>query len=268
MERSKFQEDVEIIENINYKGDYYRITFSAPEISAHVQPGQFVHVRIPHSPELLLRRPFSVFNTDPDAGALSLIYKIVGRGSREISTLRPKTPVNILGPLGNNFPSPDEEQYVIIVAGGYGCASTYLVAKNAPTPGVCLLGGRSRADILVVEEFKKTGFAVRIATNDGSRGHKGLVTELLQDELAHVKSVPAVYACGPNAMLKAVGLMCLGAGLDAYLSFDLPMCCGVGACFTCVTKVKAQNDDGWEYLRTCKYGPVLRASKIYWENGV
>ena len=111
---NRFQEDAEIIENLNYRGDYYCITFSTPTISPHVQPGQFVHLRLPDAPELLLRRPFSIYDTDVTAGTLSLIYKTVGKGTSDLALLTPGITVNLLGPLGNGFPAARENEKIVI----------------------------------------------------------------------------------------------------------------------------------------------------------
>lgn len=267
MEPRKFQESGEILHNENYRGSYYCITVRAPTIAPHVRPGQFAHLRIPHSPQLLLRRPFSIYDADVKEGTISIIYKVIGQGTKALSMERRGAELNLLGPLGTPFPLPDTDTQAIIVAGGYGCASTYLIAKLAPTPGRCCLGARTHADILIEDRFRETGFHVRCATNDGSMGQRGLVTDLLLTELERSDRNPMIYACGPNAMLEAVASLTLQRGLDSYLSFDIPMCCGVGACFTCVLKVKANNAQGWEYLRSCRYGPVFKASSIYWGDG-
>ena len=266
MSPNNFQEDTRILKNCNYKGDYFCITFHSPIISKHVLPGQFVHLQLPYSPELILRRPFSIYNVNTKDETLSLIYKVIGKGSEALSELPINTKVNLLGPLGNGFPSAQNGDFIIIVAGGYGCASTYLVAKYAENPGCCVLGARTKDDILIEDEFKKTGFEIDITTNDGSYGHKGLVTDVLERKLGDIKNKRAlIYACGPNAMLEAVGKMCRKFNTKSYLSYDMPMCCGVGACFTCVIKIKADTPDGWEYIRTCKYGPIFEAQEIYWE---
>lgn len=261
----RFQEDAEVTANLHYRGAYYKITFQAPTIVPHVQAGQFVHLMVPGAPHLTLRRPFSIFDVDCESGALSLIFKNIGAGTSVMSTLQPGTIVNLIGPLGNGFPPPAKDSRILIVAGGYGCAATYLIAKRTSLEGVTMLGGRNEIDILVQEEFAATGFDVRISTNDGSLGHPGLVTVLLEEELDKLDGAPAsIYACGPNAMLQAVSDLALPRGYDAALSLDMNMGCGVGACFTCVVKLKADNEDGWEYIRTCKDGPVFMASQVHW----
>ena len=261
----KYQEDGIILRNRRLKGDYFRVDLQTERIAAAVQPGQFVHVQLPALPHRLLRRPFSVCDVEPDSGRLSIVYKTVGEGTAHLATLRPGEVVNLLGPLGQGFTLPPATATPIIVAGGYGCAATYLLARRSPVPCLCLIGGRSKPDLLLLREFRALGCTVKVSTDDGSQGHKGLVTDLLEAALDRGPESPVVYACGPNPMLRAVGWIMVTRGLDAEVSMDHVMCCGVGACFACVVKMKADTPDGWEYVRTCKHGPVFKASQVYWE---
>lgn len=258
------QQDSTIVRNCNLKGDYYQIDFQAEQLVPEVQPGQFVHVRLPEFEHRILRRPFSIYNVDPATGLLSVIYKVVGEGTAHMCKLPAGTPVNLMGPLGHGYSAPSGLKQPIIVAGGYGCAATYLVAKRSPVPCTVLIGGRSAPDLLLVEEFQALGAEVRVSTNDGSAGHQGLVTELLEQELAKHGGAE-IFACGPNPMLKAVSRIGLAHGVDAEISLDHAMCCGVGACFACVVKIKADTPDGWEYARTCMAGPVFQASQAVWD---
>ena len=262
---AKYQEDAPILENRRLQNDYYQVDVAAESISRDTEPGQFVHVRLPYFEHRVLRRPFSIYNVQPEKGILSIIYKVVGEGTQHLSMLQSGDELNLMGPLGTGFSIPRSGFLPIIVAGGYGCAATYLLAKRSPVPCLCLLGGRSRQDLLLVNEFTNTGAAVRTSTDDGSEGHHGVVTDLLDVALAEADTTPLVYACGPAPMLRAVSRSVLARGLDAEVSLDHVMCCGVGACFACVVKMKADTPEGWEYVRTCKRGPVLKASQIYWE---
>lgn len=261
----KIQQDAEILRNKRIQGDYFQIDFDASEIVPHVHPGQFTHVQFPEFGHRVLRRPFSIYTVEENTGILSIVYKVVGEGTAHLSNLPAGKIANLLGPLGRGFSIPSADSAPIIVAGGYGCAATYLLAKRSPAPCKVLIGGRSEADLLLVEEFKALGCDVRLSTDDGSAGTKGLVTVLLEEALGEISAEPAVFACGPNPMLKAVGQMMLERGKDAEISLDHAMCCGVGACFACVVKIKADNPDGWEYTRTCKDGPVFKASDAYWD---
>ncbi len=256
----------EIRKNESLKGGYFRAVFEAPGIAAKARGGQFVHVKIPTMRDRILRRPFSISDADPASGALTVVYKVVGCGTGELSALRPGEVCNIMGPLGNAYTAPGADTFPILVAGGYGSAALYLVAKNSPKKGILLMGARSREDLILTDEFEKLGYEVRIATNDGSVGHKGFVTELLKDALSgHSPEKCVVYGCGPTPMLLALGTQTLALGVEAELSLDQHMCCGVGACFACVVKVKdSSSPDGWRYSRSCKEGPVYNAREVYY----
>ena len=255
-----------IKQNESLKSGYRRIVFDAPGIAAQAQGGQFVHVRITPMRDRILRRPFSISNADPATGELTVVYKVVGHGTAELAKMREGETCRILGPLGNAYTAPDADTFPILAAGGYGTAALYLTAKNAPCKGILLLGARTKDDLILVEDFEKLGFEVRIATNDGSAGHRGFVTELLDGALeGRDKAKCRIYGCGPTPMLLALGKLALEKQTDAELSLDQHMCCGVGACFACVVKVKdAASPDGWRYSRSCKEGPVYNATEVYY----
>ena len=254
----------EIISNTQLKNTYYKVDFHAPELCENAKAGQFAHVKISGIPNKVLRRPFSISNVDKN-GTLTIIYKVVGTGTEVLSTLKPGAICDIMGPLGNPFTAPVKPEIPVIIAGGYGTAATYLIAKNSQVPGILLLGARSSKDLILTEEFRKLGFEVKVSTEDGSEGHKGRVTELMEKQLSGNTGNMKFYACGPHGMLMAAGKIILEHGLDGELSLDHLMCCGVGACFACVVKVKADSEDGWRYARTCKEGPVFKASQVYYD---
>ena len=257
-------ENCEIVSNDVLKGDYKKVVFDAPSIASQVQPGQFAHVRIAKLRDRILRRPFSICEID-DSGQMTLVYKIVGLGTAALAELAPGEKCSILGPQGTPFSIPSPDETPVIVAGGYGSAATLILARISPTPGLLLLGARSTEDLILIDEFEKLGFEVRVTTEDGSMGTKGLVTTLLQDILNDTSSAKFAFkGCGPHGMLMTVGKMLLNSGQNGELSLDHLMCCGVGSCFACVVKVKADNNDGWRYARTCNEGPVFKASDIWY----
>ena len=171
-----------------------------------------------------------------------------------------------MGPLGKGYPMPSVDETPILVAGGYGSAAILPLAERSAEKGVLLLGARSSADIILTEEYENAGYEVRLATQDGSLGRRGLVTELLDGALADAKKTPVLYACGPTPMLMALGKIAVEKNVKCYLSLDQHMCCGIGACFACVVKVKdPSSPDGWRYSRSCKEGPVYTADEVYYE---
>ncbi len=253
---------VPIISNERDGDLYFRLVVRSPQMVPLVQPGQFAHLRILPLKEALLRRPFSIFQAEGET--LSFLYKAVGRGSETLSRMRPGEELSLIGPLGHGFTVPAPGGPLpLLVAGGYGMAALYLLAQRSPRKGLVFVGGRRKADILCEAEFRALGWEVRVTTEDGSQGEKGLVTDPLQAELRRGKSGRKVFACGPTPMLEAVSRLAAEFKVPAELSMDEHMCCGVGVCLTCVIPVRTP--DGWEYQRTCTEGPVFEAQQVLWE---
>lgn len=250
----------------NLQGPYYKIHFSAPYIAENAQGGQFVHIKVPHLGERLLRRPFSINSVDPEKGTLTVTFKVVGEGTEKMTHLQAGEEVSILGPLGNAYTIPGKGITPILVDGGYGSAATFLAAKRAAEKAIVLLGARTKEDIILAEDYVAEGCEVKIATNDGSLGHKGFVTELLP-EIVKGKDPKSfmIMGCGPTPMLMALGKIALSLGIETELSLDEHMCCGVGACFGCVVKVAdKESEQGWRFSRSCKEGPIYKAEEVYY----
>jgi len=261
----KVQVTGSIVSNENLQGDYYRIRFQVPEIASAAQAGQFVDVSIPGMKHRILKRPFSINDAEPESGVLTVTYKVVGEGTDELKRQTANTAVDIIGPCGRGFSAPLPGYRHVLVAGGYGCAAVYLLAKRAAVKPIVLLGGRSAGDIILADDFRAAGADVRIATDDGTLGEKGRVTCLLEPLLKSGEKIQ-IAACGPRPMLKAVGKLVEGRqDVKCELSIDEHFCCGVGACFGCVIKVKDESEQGWRYARSCQEGPVFNAETVYWD---
>lgn len=256
------EQTVQIVSNERDTDLYFRLVVRAPQIAPLVQPGQFAHVRILPLKAALLRRPFSIFQVEGET--FSILYKTVGQGTEALSRMRSGEALSVIGPLGHGFtvPRPGAET-PLLVAGGYGMAAMYLLAQRSPQPGIVFVGGRRHMDILCEQEFQSLGWEVRVATEDGSLGEKGLVTQPLLAELRRGAVGRKLFACGPSPMLKVVGRIAEEFQVPAELSMDEHMCCGVGVCLTCVIPVKSS--DGWEYQRTCTEGPVFDSRQVAWE---
>ena len=256
------EQTVQIVSNERDTDSYFRLVLRAPQIAPLIQPGQFAHVRVPSLKDALLRRPFSIFQVDGDQ--FSILYKTVGKGTDALSRMKTGEELSVIAPLGHGFTVPKRGgETPLLVAGGYGMAAMYLLAQRSPQKGIVFVGGRKRIDILCEKEFQALGWDVRVTTEDGSHGEKGLVTQPLITELKRTAAKHKLFACGPMGMLKAVGKIAGEFNLPAELSMDEHMCCGVGVCLTCVIPVKTGN--GWEYQRTCTEGPVFDARQVVWE---
>lgn len=242
---------------------YWMLELDADAIARTARPGQFLHLRVPGLARTSLRRPFSIAGACD--GVLKIMYKTVGRGTEEMNRMSAGTEIQVIGPLGNGFPL-EPLGVPVLVAGGYGVAPLCFLASRLSQKGVVLVGGRTADDVLMCEEFERMGWRVKVATQDGTRGEAGLVTVLLDRELAEMKAggrVAELYACGPDGLLKAVGARALAEGCRGWLSLDKHMVCGVGACLACVQNLR--RPDGTEWIgRVCHDGPVFEAREIVW----
>ena len=255
-----------VVEHTDIGSGYRQIVFDAPRIAAAAQPGQFVHVRVPALEASALRRPFSIFNAED--GKLELLYKTVGRGTAALNAVRPGDEVSVMGPLGHGFPQKCDGA-ALLVGGGFGVAPLYFLARRLlespkrPTSLVLFVGGRTKTDLLALDRFAALGVEVRAATNDGSAGVKGLVTDPLDDELIRIRTEGRkfeLFACGPDPMLKAVAMRATGTQSKGWISMDRHMVCGVGACYACIQKTVRGNS------RCCVNGPVFAAKDLIWSD--
>ncbi len=256
------EQTVQIVSNDRDTDFYFRLVVRAPRIAPLIQPGQFAHVRILPLKDALLRRPFSIFQVEGDT--FSILYKSIGKGTEVLSRMQAGAELGVIAPLGHGFTVPKRGgETPLCVAGGYGMAAMYLLAQRSPQKGIVFVGGRRHVDILCEKEFQALHWEVRVTTEDGSHGEKGLVIKPLQAELKRRTTGRKLFACGPTGMLKAVGKIADDLKVPAELSMDEHMCCGVGVCLTCVIPVKTH--DGWEYQRTCTEGPVFDSRQVVWE---
>lgn len=257
-------DEARVIRHAVCNGPYRLLELRSPAIASAVRPGQFVHLEVPNLPGAVLRRPFSVFRVEENR--FSILYKPVGKGTEALARVAEDTTLSVMGPLGNGFPVEQDESLPVLVAGGYGVAPLYLLAKRLSRRGVVFVGGATARDILCEEDFASLSWPMRIATEDGSAGEQGLVTDVLDTWLGANRSAQGItlYACGPDGMLRGVGERAIERGCCAWLSMDRHMGCGLGACLACVQRVRdADGHESWK--RVCREGPVFEAREIVWE---
>ena len=260
-----------VSENRDLGGSHFLLTLEADPIASQARPGQFVMLRFAGGFDPFLPRPMSVSEVLPaDAirpGRIRILHKIVGRGTDRLARLREGELLQVVGPLGRPFELPEaaaEGAAAILVAGGIGIAIFPFLIPSLQRAGwrpLLLFGARRRADLARLDWFADQGVEVRTATEDGSHGRKGLVTDLLKEALASGGAI--VYACGPHAMLEAVSGIVTAAGAPAQLSLESYMGCGIGACLGCVVKVRTA--EGWAYRRICVDGPTFSAAEVIWK---
>lgn len=252
---------------------YFLIRLRCPDIAREVRAGQFVMIGPRDIDAMLIRRPFSVARVAPDPRDgppvhLELLYKVIGRGTNYLSHLRPGNELAILGPLGRGFwlPPPEDEAELIAVAGGIGSAIFPLLLQQlgdqAHRATLCF-GGRTRDDLTLVEWFGGHCGEVLTATEDGSAGHRGLVTAVLQNRLERAGGgSKLVLACGPRPMLRAVAELCLARDIPCQLAMEETMACGFGVCLGCVVPKRHPEDDFDSFVRVCTEGPVFDAREV------
>jgi dihydroorotate dehydrogenase electron transfer subunit len=249
--------------------DYYRLRLLCSEIARLAQPGQFLMLRVTELRDPFLRRPFSFGRIFPpqrkkirieDEGVIEIYYQNVGRGTFLMTQLKEGQNLDIFGPLGQGFRKPEGIQRAILIGGGIGVAPLISWAdelrnrgsrkkggrKTPPEPPevLVLIGGKNRDHVLGVQEFKKMGCDLQVATEDGSQGFQGMVTDLLEREVLTRGHTPtSLFACGPVPMLKKVTQIAEQFDLPCQVLLESRMACGIGACLGCAVKVR-QNDGG------------------------
>jgi dihydroorotate dehydrogenase electron transfer subunit len=286
-------EIVAILENRPLTGGHYLLSLDAPRQASAMRPGQFAMLRILGRSDVLLRRPMSIFNVIAGNGRhgkgpqpaqsksrpgqspriLQLLYKSVGRGTRILAELKKGDKVGLLAPLGHGF---FEEEYlsrareadeILHVAGGIGIAALLLPAKRLAEMEFkqrLFFGARTRADLVGTAEFKPLVKSTSLATENGSAGYHGYVTQPLEQYLdAHSNKKFLLLACGPSPMLRATVQLANRFAQPCLVSMENRMGCGVGACLGCCVRVIGEGHEA--YQRVCTEGPVFWAEKIVWQ---
>ena len=269
---------VTIAGNVPLTGGHFLLSVEAPQQAAEAQPGQFAMLQVLGHSDVLLRRPISIFNvTAKGAGhrprLMQFLYKKVGRGTTMMAELKAGEQMGLLGPLGRGFfeeenlPEISACDEVLLVAGGIGVAALLLPAKRLAGEGLkprLFFGARSQDDLVGVKDFKPFVRSTALATEDGSAGTAGFVTQPLEAYLtAYPQKKFLLMVCGPWPMLRATVELANRFRHPSLISMENRMGCGLGACLGCVVRVKGEGHEA--YQRVCKDGPVFRADKLVWD---
>jgi dihydroorotate dehydrogenase electron transfer subunit len=261
----------EIIDNRRVAPDHYQMTVRLPNSFPSPSPGQFVMVRKAEQDEPLLARPFSVygFQRQGEQTAIDLLYRITGRGTSLFSRMSAGAKLSVLGPLGRGFWLPEGIEKVILVAGGVGVAPLVFLLCNGLLPPdaqrsrepTFYLGARTE-ELLTGLERMNGLCDLKICTDDGSREYCGPVTDLLRRDIGdHDCETTMIYACGPAAMIRAMGDLLNKSQIRCQVSLEERMACGLGACLGCAVAVR--NEAGKrDYRRVCRDGPVFDLREI------
>lgn len=253
------QELCPIIKKEQLNKTTFSFTVKSERAVQTMRPGQFANLLADGK---TLRRPISICEFSKENGTVRFVFEIRGEGTEIISKKNEGDCLDILAPLGNGFDiNPDEK--AVFVGGGIGVPP--MLGASAPygANATALLGFRNKDAMILADDFRANGADVRIATDDGSFGHHGFVTQLLAARLDEAPC-DAVYACGPKPMLKLVAAEAEKRGIKCMVSLEERMGCGVGACLVCACKTKTA-DGGEKYSHVCKNGPVFDSREVIWE---
>ncbi|MBA3551490.1 MAG: dihydroorotate dehydrogenase electron transfer subunit [Actinobacteria bacterium] len=251
-------------------GAYHSLTLVAPEIAEASRPGQFVEIAVPEGRDILLRRPFSIHQASRRggwAGTLEVVFDAIGPGTSWLAEAKAHDVLDVIGPLGRPFSYPHDLTSCLLVGGGYGAAPLYFLAEELRARNKLphlVLGARDHDRVFKPIEGKRLASSIVIATEDGSLGLRGRVTDVLEDALERT-AAQVVYACGPNPMLRAIAELCRSRGVPCQVSVEERMACGLGVCWTCVVPVLASDGGGWWNVRACVEGPVFNAARVWWD---
>jgi len=253
-DKERFLCIAKILENSSVAPTIYCMKIFAPEIAKVAKPGQFVMIYLDKG-EMLLPRPISICHADEKTCMVEFMYQVVGAGTDAMSKMEAMCEVRILGPLGNGFYMKENLRHVAIVGGGIGVPPLYYLAKALKVANVRMdiyLGFRSMP-ILVDKfgEFATLGENLHIATDDGSFGHHGRVTDVLKNQ-----GYDEIMACGPQPLLQALAKFSQAEGVPCQISMEQRMACGIGTCVGCAIKT------GDTYARCCCEGPVFYSDKV------
>ncbi len=245
----------ELIRKEKLTDSVYDFTVFCPEMAEKTKAGQFLHVLC--GGDAYLRRPISVCEVI-DKKSIRFIFSVRGIGTDALAKKNVGEELDILGPLGNGFDTEKAEGRVLLVGGGIGIFPLLELAKIYGKRASVLLGFKTKAEMMMTDEFAKYADNVFVATDDGSCGYKGFVTELLKD-ITGSNEVGEILVCGPTPMMRAVSDIAAEKNIPAQVSLEERMGCGIGACVTCVCTINGQ------HKRVCKDGPVFNASEVEWD---
>ena len=271
----------------------WRIRIDCAHLAESARPGQFAMVRLANQNDPLLARPLAVYdvfghNQIPDRWQqtpattdnsnqkfVDFIYAVAGKFTTALTTFRPGDSVSLWGPLGNSFKNP-AVNHLVLVAGGIGQTALLMLGRDflekVPSGHVTFCWGARHANFFGhTEDFVNHGMEVRLATLDGSRGHRGTVVDLLdnmeKEKAFLINEPPAIACCGPEGMMAAVAKWTADRSFKCQVSLETPMACGIGICFSCVAPI-IDGEGSWDYRRTCIEGPVFDSQSIDWDTMV
>lgn len=254
-----------ILKTQQLNADTFLFTIESEKIAKKARAGQIVNLRCGDESIAYLRRPISICSIDREKGTFDIVFQVRGKGTKLLSSLTDGNNLDIMGPLGQGFSLYPKHKKIIVVGGGIGIFPLLQLLKDHPAENKrAILGFRSKEHVILEEMFKNSCDELFIATDDGSYGEKGLVTEVLKKELDR-DPADMVFLCGPTIMMKTGVELLKEYDIPSEISMEQRMGCGIGACLVCVCKTKKNDDDDWDYVQVCKKGPVFSGQEVIFD---
>jgi dihydroorotate dehydrogenase electron transfer subunit len=240
----------------------FRLAITVQEELPAIRSGQFVMLRLPNRSDPLLGRPLAIYQVKDSR--LEVVYLVVGKMTARLAELKSGNTLELWMPLGNGFAEYESSKvdHTIMVAGGIGQTPFLMLAEKLVGRRTLLYGARNSHRIACLDDFEKRGVEIQIATDDGSQGYHGTVTDLIQT-VHKPDETTQILCCGPQPMLHAAFQIARQLELPCAVSLETPMSCGLGICFGCAVKYRTETND-WDYRRTCVDGPIFDAYKLLW----
>lgn len=241
----------------------YRFTINSPQIANKAVPGQFLEIRCSNGIDPLLRRPISISGVNRKKKTVDFIVQVRGNATKTLSERNVGESLDILGPLGKGFTISNNFRKIAIIGGGIGIFPLLFLGRELQNTDVyCYLGFRTKSLIILIDEFIHFSKELKVVTNDGSYGYRGLVTNVIKEDVNTIR-FDMIYGCGPLPMLKSLQKIALELEIPCEISVEERMACGVGACLGCA--IKLVDGDTWTYGHVCKNGPVFSVDKLIFE---
>lgn len=261
------EQETEILFNRMIASETFLMGLRSPEIVAAAKPGQFVMVRVGSGIDPLLRRPFSICGIKED-DQFFILYRVVGRGTAILAERKEGERLSVLGPLGKGFELPRTHEIPLLVGGGIGVAPLFFLSQTMKTTDIeFMMGFGSSNEIIDMNGIVILNANVSVATGDGTAGHNGPVTDLLEEYLKKNvvrKDSLSLFTCGPIPMLKRVLDIAINVGIPCQSSMEAFMACGLGACQGCAIKVASK--ESRDYYHVCRDGPVFPIQSLDWKS--
>ncbi len=238
----------------------FRFEIKSRDISQTALPGQFLEIKCSDCIDTILRRPISISGVDRENGTVEFIFQARGKATRQLAEKGEGSKLDILGPLGKGFTIPDRSAKAAIVGGGIGIFPLLFLGSELNKPNLdVFLGFRTLENALLIDEFRERAQNLIVSTDDGSMGHHGVITDILEKK-AMESGYDMIFACGPQPMLRKVKEAACSLQIPCEISVEERMACGVGACLGCA--IKLIDGEQWKYGHVCKDGPVFNTRNV------